>query len=135
MPQDSPVISPTRTFQPHTWWHVLLYSSLEVALADVRKEIAFCRKVGVPIIGVIENMSGFVCPGCKTESQIFPATTGGAALMSEKLDCPFLGRVSLDPRVGQCCDEGKPFIETYPDTIVAKQYLDIVEQLKAFCAQ
>jgi Mrp family chromosome partitioning ATPase len=50
-------------------------------LSDVRKEINFCKKTEIPIIGVVENMSGFVCPGCACESQIFPPVTGGAAKM------------------------------------------------------
>ncbi|ROT81502.1 putative cytosolic Fe-S cluster assembly factor nubp1-A-like [Penaeus vannamei] len=56
---------------------VIVTTPQEVALLDVRKEITFCRKVNIPIIGIIENMTTFVCPKCKTETAIFPATTGG----------------------------------------------------------
>lgn len=75
--------------------HLFLADSIlqEVALMDVRKEINFCKKVGLPIIGVVENMSGFVCPNCKVtpplahfvqnESQIFAPTTGGAEKMAK----------------------------------------------------
>jgi hypothetical protein len=68
------------------------YNEQEVSLLDVRKEINFCKKVGLPIIGVIENMSGFVCPKCKTETKIFPPTTGGAQKMCQEMDVPFLGQ-------------------------------------------
>ena len=98
----------------------------EVALADVRKEITFCRKVGLKILGIVENMSGFICPSCHVravrywhapdpssshhahgarapmqgESQIFPATTGGARALAAQYGCPFLGALPLDPRIG-----------------------------------
>ncbi|RXM27997.1 Cytosolic Fe-S cluster assembly factor nubp1 [Acipenser ruthenus] len=78
---------------------VLLTTPQEVSLQDVRKEIAFCRKVNLPIIGVVENMSGFVCPKCKNNSQIFPPTTGGAEKMCKELNIPLLGKVPLDPRI------------------------------------
>lgn len=52
-----------------------------MSLSDVRKELNFCKKTEIPIIGVVENMSGFVCPSCQCESQIFPPITGGATKM------------------------------------------------------
>eukprot|EP00123_Amoebidium_parasiticum_P001276 comp12323_c0_seq1/m.7179 comp12323_c0_seq1/g.7179 ORF comp12323_c0_seq1/g.7179 comp12323_c0_seq1/m.7179 type:complete len:323 (-) comp12323_c0_seq1:55-1023(-) len=105
----------------------------EVALIDVRKEIGFCRKVGLDIIGVVENMSGFVCPNCQTEAQIFAPTTGGAEAMCKELDCPFLGRVPLDPRIARCCDEGKSFVETHKDSPAAKALVSVVEGVVRFC--
>jgi len=90
---------------------VIITTPQEVALLDVRKEINFCRKVGLPIIGVIENMSGFVCPSCQHESQIFPPTTGGAAKLCQDMDLALLGRLPLDPRIGQSCDEGRSFLD------------------------
>ncbi|KAF4791969.1 Cytosolic Fe-S cluster assembly factor nubp1-B [Turdus rufiventris] len=79
---------------------VIVTTPQEVSLQDVRKEINFCRKVKLPIIGVVENMSGFVCPKCKNESQIFPPTTGGAEKMCQNLSVSFLGKVPLDPQIG-----------------------------------
>ena len=79
---------------------VIVTTPQEVSLLDVRKEITFCRKVNVEIIGVIENMSGFVCPKCQTETQIFPPTTGGAEKMCQDMNIPFLGKIPLDPRIG-----------------------------------
>ena len=70
---------------------VLITTPQEVALLDVRKEIAFCRKMGVPILGVVENMSGFVCPSCHGRSDIFFASTGGARALCEELGLRFLG--------------------------------------------
>jgi len=90
---------------------VVVTTPQEVSLLDVRKEVNFCRKVNLPIIGVIENMSGFVCPNCQHESQIFPPTTGGAAKLCEDMDLTLLGRLPLDPRIGQSCDEGRSFLD------------------------
>ena len=77
----------------------------------MRKEINFCRRVGVKILGVVENMSGFVCPNCKGESQIFAPTTGGAEAMAKEMDVPFLGKLPLDPALMKACEEGKSFFQ------------------------
>jgi Mrp family chromosome partitioning ATPase len=95
---------------------VLVTTPQEVALLDVRKEIDFCHKAKIPILGIVENMSGFVCPGCKHESQIFRASTGGARRLAEDENIPFLGAVPLDPRIGMACDYGESFLTAYPDS-------------------
>ncbi|KAJ3091710.1 Cytosolic Fe-S cluster assembly factor nubp1 [Quaeritorhiza haematococci] len=79
---------------------VIITTPQEVSLQDVRREINFCRKVNVPVLGVVENMSGFVCPKCTKQSLIFPPTTGGGSKMAEDLGVPFLGSIPLDPRIG-----------------------------------
>ncbi|XP_050543303.1 cytosolic Fe-S cluster assembly factor NUBP1 homolog isoform X2 [Daktulosphaira vitifoliae] len=84
---------------------IVVTTPQEVALLDVRKELDFAKKVGLPILGVVENMSVFVCPKCKVTSEIFPKNTGGAAQMSLEMNVPFLGSVPLDPSLGKCCDE------------------------------
>ncbi len=85
---------------------VIITTPQEVALQDVRKEINFCRKVGVPVLGVVENMAGFVCPKCSTAQQIFAPSTGGAAKMAVDMNVPFLGSVPLDPSLARLADEG-----------------------------
>lgn len=85
---------------------VIVTTPQEVALLDVRKEIDFCRKVNLPILGIVENMSGFVCPTCSHESVIWPASTGGAEKMSVDLGIPLLGKIPIDPAIGKSCDEG-----------------------------
>lgn len=67
------------------WAGVVVTTPQEVSLLDVRKEINFCKKVKMPIAGVIENMKGFVCPKCSHKSDIFPATTGGAQEMCKEM--------------------------------------------------
>lgn len=108
---------------------VLITTPAELSLQDVRKEIDFCRKVKLPILGVVENMSGFVCPNCTKTSPIFLATTGGAQKMCLDLSLELLGKIPLDPRLGQCCDGGLSFLETHPDSPTAEALFDIVDKL------
>ncbi|KNE59583.1 hypothetical protein AMAG_03841 [Allomyces macrogynus ATCC 38327] len=108
---------------------ILVTTPQEVALQDVRKEINFCRKVKVPIVGVVENMSGFVCPGCKHTSAIFKPTTGGAKKMCEDMGVPYLGAIPLDPRITKACDAGVSFLDEFPDSPATLAYLDIVKQV------
>lgn len=102
----------------------------EVALLDVRKEIDFCRKAGIKVLGLVENMSGFVCPNCKGESQIFKPTTGGGKALCKELNIDFLGAVPLDPRIGRCCDNGESFLDRYPDSPASIAVLQVVEALR-----
>jgi Mrp family chromosome partitioning ATPase len=113
----------------------------EVALLDVRKELDFCRKAGIRVLGIVENMSGFVCPNCKVplalfslprltrqgESKIFAATTGGAAALAKQFQVPFLGAVPLDPRIAKCCDFGESFVDEFPEAVATKAFLGIVQ--------
>jgi Mrp family chromosome partitioning ATPase len=81
-----------------------------VSLSDVRKEINFCKKTETPIIGVVENMSGFVCPNCECESQIFPPITGGATKMCNDMQVPLLTQIPLEPKLLLSCESGKCFM-------------------------
>ena len=106
---------------------VVITTPQEVALQDVRREIDFCRKVGIPVIGLVENMSGFVCPNCKNESQIFKPSTGGGRKLAQDMGVDFLGAVPLDPRIGKSADYGISFLDEYPDSPASIAYLDIIE--------
>ncbi|GME34095.1 cytosolic fe-s cluster assembly factor nbp35 [Neofusicoccum parvum] len=108
---------------------VLVSTPQEVALLDVRKEVDFCRKAGIRILGIVENMSGFVCPNCKHQSQIFRASTGGARKLAEEQGIPFLGAVPLDPRIGMACDYGESFLDAYPDSPACKAIKDVVRRV------
>lgn len=88
----------------------------EVSLLDVRKELDFCQKAGIKILGLVDNMAGFVCPKCTKESQIFEATTGGGKALSEEIGIPYLGSVPLDPRIGMACDYGESYFDSFPDS-------------------
>lgn len=108
---------------------VVVTTPQEVALLDVRKEIDFCRKAGIRVLGLVENMSGFVCPGCKHESQIFRATTGGGRALAKEMDIRFLGSVPLDPQIGMACDYGESFFDSFPDSPTCASLEKVVREL------
>lgn len=114
---------------------VLITTPQEVSLQDVRKEISFCRKMNVPIIGVVENMAGFVCPSCHGKSDIFFPSTGGAPALCEELGLTFLGSVPLDPRIAKCCDMGESFVDEHPDSPASTAYLEIIAKIKSKVAE
>ncbi|GMT28277.1 hypothetical protein PFISCL1PPCAC_19574, partial [Pristionchus fissidentatus] len=109
---------------------VLVTSPQEIALLDVRKEISFCRKTNLPVIGVVENMSGFACPHCKECSDLFPSTTGGATKMCEEFSIPLLEKLPLDPRLAKCLDEGEDFFEKNGDSSLAQSLLSLATKIK-----
>jgi Mrp family chromosome partitioning ATPase len=108
---------------------VVVTTPQEVSLLDVRKEIDFCRKAGIRVLGLIENMSGFVCPKCTHESQIFQATTGGGQKLCQDMGIPFLGSVPLDPRIGMACDFGESFLDNFPDSPACKALRQVVRSV------
>lgn len=105
---------------------VIVTTPQEVALQDVRKELDFCRKAGVPVLGVVENMSGFVCPSCGGESDIFVPSTGGAEGLAKEWGIDVLGQVPLDPRIGKSGDYGQSFLEEYPESPASVAYRQVV---------
>eukprot|EP00049_Salpingoeca_infusionum_P018231 m.356322 g.356322 ORF g.356322 m.356322 type:complete len:294 (+) comp17504_c0_seq1:139-1020(+) len=86
---------------------VLVTTPQGVALADVRREASFCKKAKLPILGVVENMSGFVCPHCEECYNLF--STGGGERLATEIGSPFLGRVPIDPGFGDAVGQGKSF--------------------------
>lgn len=100
----------------------------EVSQTVVGKSITFSRQLNVPVIGIIENMSGFVCPDCGKETHIF--RTGGGEKVAQEYDVPFLGSIPLDPRVCEASDLGHPFIMEHPKSAAAKAFMNIVEKIK-----
>lgn len=80
----------------------------DVALIDVKKSITFCQKLNMPIVGVIENMSGFTCPHCGERIAIFKS--GGGERMSVEMHVPFLGSIPIEKNITDGGDEGKPFV-------------------------
>ena len=108
---------------------VVVTTPQEVSLLDVRKEIDFCRKAGIRVLGIVENMSGFVCPNCRHESQIFKATTGGGRRLAQETGIPFLGAVPLDPRIGMACDYGESFFDNFPESPACKALRGVVRRV------
>ena len=86
---------------------VIVTTPQDVAIIDVRKSISFCRQLNIPILGVVENMSGFTCPHCGKESQIFKSE--GGRKMAEEMGVPFLGSIPIEPAIVSRGDGGVPF--------------------------
>ena len=108
---------------------VVVTTPQEVSLLDVRKEIDFCRKAGIRVLGLVENMSMFVCPKCDYESEIFRATTGGGRGLAEEMGVPFLGAVPIDPRIAMACDYGESFFDSFPDSPACRALKGVVRRL------
>jgi ATP-binding protein involved in chromosome partitioning len=100
----------------------------EVSQTVVGKAITFSRQLKVPVIGIVENMSGFVCPECGHEAHIF--RTGGGKKVSKEFSVPFLGTIPLDPRICEASDLGRPFIKEYPDSPASKAFNKIVVKIR-----
>lgn len=96
----------------------------EMSLGDVRKSINFCKTVKMEVLGLIENMSGFLCPHCGKAIDLFGS--GGGLRTAMAMDIPFLGRIPLDARMVACADAGESYMEKYPDSETTKAFDQIV---------
>jgi Mrp family chromosome partitioning ATPase len=99
---------------------VVVSTPQRVAVNDVRKALRFCETLRLPVLGVIENMSGFVCPNCGETTDIF--LSGGAESMADAAGVPFLGRIPVDPAVVQAGERGVPHIEAFADSQAAAAF-------------
>jgi ATP-binding protein involved in chromosome partitioning len=108
---------------------VIVSTPQDLALIDARRGIAMFRKVDVPVLGVVENMSYFLCPHCGERTDIF--THGGAKKEAERLGVPFLGEVPLVVEIRETSDAGLPIVATRPDSPQAKIYRDIASRVHA----
>jgi ATP-binding protein involved in chromosome partitioning len=102
----------------------------EVSQIVVKRAVTFSRKLGMPIIGIIENMSGFVCPNCGEKVDIFQS--GGGMKIAEELSIPFLGNIPIDQKICEDADKGMPFIVEHANSPASKAFLEIVEKIKHF---
>jgi ATP-binding protein involved in chromosome partitioning len=102
----------------------------ELSRAVVRKAITFAERMNMPIIGIVENMSGYVCPACGEKVEIFQS--GGGKRMAEETGIPFLGGIPIDPKVGIASDKGSPFVVENPDSPATKSFLDIVGKVEVY---
>jgi ATP-binding protein involved in chromosome partitioning len=98
--------------------------------AVVRKAITFAEHLNMPIIGVVENMSGFVCPHCGVRTEIF-GSGGGLKMAAEEGVC-FLGSIPIDPEVGVDSDRGKPFVLAHPDSAASKGFMEIFQKIQEY---
>jgi ATP-binding protein involved in chromosome partitioning len=105
----------------------------ELSRVVVKKAIAFAQRVGMPIIGVVENMSGFVCPNCGAKIDIFQS--GGGRKLAEEAGVSFLGSIPIDPKVGMSSDKGSPFVIGDAKSPAAKAFTEIVNNVEAYLSQ
>jgi len=106
---------------------VIVTTPQDVALLDVVRGISMFRKLDVPILGVIENMSFFRCPHCGERSDIF--SHGGGEAASKKLDVPFLGEVPIDLKIREGGDAGRPVLVDDSESPQSKVFMNLAEQL------
>ena len=107
---------------------VIVSTPQDIALLDARKGLNMFRKVDVPVLGIIENMSLFICPNCGHETHIF--SHGGARLEAEKLGVEFLGEIPLDIEIRETSDGGRPIVVSRPDSENAKTFVRIAARIR-----
>ena len=108
---------------------VVVTTPQDVALQDVQRAVAMFEKVKIPVLGLIENMSTFICPHCAKETQIFDH--GGGARAAEAFKVPFLGEIPLVPEIRIGADTGHPVVLTHPDSPAGKAISQVARQLAA----
>lgn len=100
----------------------------EVSKLIVKKVITFLRTLNVPVLGVIENMSYFICPQCGSRHELFGS--GGGRKLAEEMGVQFLGAIPIDPSINEACDEGVPYVVKNPDSEVSKLFFKVIERLE-----
>ena len=106
---------------------IIVTTPQEISLADVRKAINFCTVVEMTIFGLIENMSGFVCPHCGKHTELFGA--GGGYRTAIDMNIPFLAQIPFDPRMVRCADTGKAYVEKYPNSEVTIAFNQVIDKI------
>lgn len=106
---------------------VIVTTPQEVSLADVRRSITFCRQLDLPVLGIIENMSGFMCPKCGEVVNIFK--TGGGEALATQTNINFLGRIPLDPNIADSGDAGEAYIQKFAQSEISAIFARIVAPL------
>jgi ATP-binding protein involved in chromosome partitioning len=108
---------------------VIVTMPSDLSSSIVKKAITFAQRLNMPIIGVVENMSGFVCPHCKERIEIFKS--GGGKKMAQEMNVAFLGSIPIDPEVGVDSDKGTPFVYSHKDSAAAKAFVEIVKNVES----
>ncbi len=109
---------------------IIVTTPQDVALLDSRKSVNFSRMLSIPVIGIVENMSGLTCPHCQKE--IFLFKRGGGEKAARDLKVPFLGRIPIDPEMVTDCDRGMPFLMAHPDSEATKAFQEIAHRCKEY---
>jgi len=109
---------------------VIVTTPQDVALLDSRKAVTFSRMLSIPVIGIVENMSGLECPHCHKEIPLFK--TGGGEKAACDMKVPFLGRIPIDPEMVTDCDRGMPFVTAHPNSEAAEAFKKIANRCKEY---
>jgi Mrp family chromosome partitioning ATPase len=107
---------------------VVVTTPQAVAVGDVRRELTFCKKTGLNVIGVVENMSGYVCPNCSECTNIF--SKGGGEALAEHAKVPFLGCVPIDPNLCRAAEKGDSYVKEFKDSPAAQVLMTIADRIK-----
>ena len=108
-------------------WAVVVTTPQEVAISDVRRSVSFCETLSLHVAGIVENMSGMICPHCG--EHLTPFKTGGGERLAGEMGVPFLGRIPLDPQIVASGDKGQPFVQASADSQAAKAFADVIEPI------
>ena len=108
---------------------ILVTTPQDLAVADVRRSVSFCEKVSLPVVGIIENMSGLVCPHCHEMIPLFK--TGGGEALAHEMNVPFLGSIPIDPEIVECGDNGTPYAHHFAERMAANKFAAIVGRIMA----
>jgi len=112
---------------------IIVTAPSEVSQIVVKRAVGFTRELHVPVLGIVENMSGFVCPKCGTEVDIFGS--GGGQKIAEELGVPFLERIPIDSKICEDSDRGTPFIIERAETPAAKAFMRVVDKVEEYSKQ
>lgn len=107
---------------------IIVTTPQEVSTMDSRKAVNFAKKVNIPVIGIIENMSGLECPHCHKKIDLFK--THGGETVAREMGVPFLGRIPIQPEIVESSDAGKPFINEYPKSEATESFKKIIDEIK-----
>ncbi len=106
---------------------ILVTTPQDLAVADVRRSVSFCEKVSLPVVGIVENMSGLVCPHCGGKINLFK--TGGGEALAREMNIPLLGQIPIDPEIVNCGDGGIPYIHRFAGSPAAQAFTAVVERI------
>jgi len=112
---------------------IIVTTPQRLAEVDVRKSVSFCRHLEVPVLGVVENMSGFVCPRCGEVTTVF--RSGAGRRIAEDMGVPYLGSIPMDPAIAEASDDGRPFIHAYAKSATAGIMQEIIRPIAELSEQ
>jgi ATP-binding protein involved in chromosome partitioning len=106
---------------------IIVTTPQDLALIDVKKGADMFKKVNTPVLGVVENMSHYLCPHCNKESEIFPGS--GGASESKRLEVPLLAQIYMTPEIASSTDSGEPYVFKYTDSPITKIFTSMAEKI------